>query len=279
MRIGVIGCGSIGSRHARNAKALGHDVSSFDSDAERAFELAVELHGDPKVAAFCPTDNWQMFGKNDHFDAVLICTPAHTHTSVLLQLRDAGYIGPLFVEKPICDTLVDARYFLDWPNPVRMVGYQLRFHPQAKALKNIIHRALVGNFRIECDMRMWPGLAYGPAILECSHELDLALWCGLSNLRSATMTEHAAALRFENGRVDLDGRASRYWREWNGTNGTLGYQCAFDSPEELGEQMYVDELAHFLRCAETGSPVAPGCTFEEGIRVLEIIEAARRMAR
>lgn len=274
LRVGIIGCGSIGSRHARNVVALGHVPVMYDID---------DQHLDAFARLNIGYVEYERLGKFYDLDAVLICTPAHTHASVLLRLRDAGYAGPLFVEKPICDTLTDARVFLGWPGSM-MIGYQLRFHPALRALKASVPQPTGGGFYVDCDMQTWPGADYGLAILEMSHELDAALFCGAPSTIDAreavTVTDTRATFWLGQGSrwlIDMDGSSKTYLRYWM-LDPSTDPPIRFHSPEELGDQMYRDELAHFLHCVETGAPIGPGCTAEEGIRVLEVIEAARKLA-
>ena len=274
MNIGVIGCGSIGSRHARNLVALGHRPWLYD----------VRPVGQP--ATGCTITN-RLDDLACHVEAVLICTPAHTHTSVLRQLGECGYAGPVFVEKPICDTLADAKDWRDWPHPVVMVGYNLRFHHALLALRASVRRPTAGEFYLDCDMRQWPGRDYGMILTEGSHELDAALFCGaparvgqvdiLTTTRATFWLDKDIGARWL---IDLDGDCQKYLRHWALGSPSQPDQSPvrFTSPEVLGDEMYLDELAHFLRAVE-GGPIAPGCTREEGIVVLDVIEQVRRLGQ
>jgi predicted dehydrogenase len=268
VNVGVIGLGSIGVRHARNVLALGHRPWVFDA---RPFTQTIEGL----------TQTNRLFDVADNAEAMLICTPAHTHTSVLLQLREAGYAGPLFVEKPICDTLVDKRHWDAWPHLTTMVGYNLRFHPAARALKAYRHPT-GGGFYIDCDSRQWPGAAYANVALECSHELDLALWLGApADVQTCNVYGfHRVTIWLGDGDrwlVDLDDRCEAYLRHWMlGGPEPVPPVVKFHAPEELGEQMYVDELAHFLDCAANGLPtITP---FADGLRVLDVLAQAQHLA-
>jgi len=46
MRFAIVGAGSIGQRHLRNLRALGHDVLVFDADPRRAEEAAAASGAD-----------------------------------------------------------------------------------------------------------------------------------------------------------------------------------------------------------------------------------------
>lgn len=255
MRIAIVGGGSIGSRHARNAKALGHDVRVFDSDFSRGEPIS-------DVWLFRP-------------QAAIICTPASVHHLSAMHLQGNGFAGPLFVEKPIATGR--AEIFNRWPHPVTMVGYNLRFHPAVEHMRRC--RPTSGDLTLECDSRTWPGAAYGDLLLECSHEIDLALALGAEPDIAGTtyLREHSADFRLgPRWGVHLNDRADRYLRRWDVSGKTSGCSFVFRDPVELTEQTYVDELRHFLLCVETGRPTA--ITFSDGLRVVEICERVKELA-
>lgn len=240
MRVGVIGLGSIGKRHAANAREMGHVVCFYDPMVDnqpphmiRATEIGV-------IADFS--------------EAVLICTPAVTHADVAAQLRIEGYRSALFVEKPLALSVEECAIFREWPSPVTMTGYQLRFHPVARALKQIggwVH----GMFGCRCN-----NSKYGNDLFELSHEIDLALWLGV-----------------EPNPGYLDGQAQDYSRSWYADQAGLALGVQFSTPEALGTEMYHAELAHFLDCVEKNVPtITP---FSDGIRVVQICEDAMAGAR
>lgn len=270
----VIGCGSIGSRHVRNLLALGVNVAVVDSDPAA---LARIRWAHPAVDLLdSSTGPWH---EPWRADAVVIATPADAHAVMAMLLRIGSYAGPLFVEKPIVTSLADADVFRDWPHPVQMVGYMLRFHPQAQRMHAAIAPAAHVSCHVECDMATWPGGAkHGDPLLECSHELDLALWCGASpTVRDFyTLRRGAAAFNLgKNGTVTMDWTSPRYRREWDGVGEQIGFQWRFDSPEELGDEMYEREIAHFLECVKRGELLPPAASFADGLKVVEVIEQAR----
>lgn len=278
MRVAVIGCGSIGTRHARNLKALGHWVSTFDTDAEKAFSLAVECHGDPKTAAFCPTDNWRIFGPRDRFDAVFICTPASTHGEVASELLELGYIGPLYVEKPLATSIDEAEIFRVWPNLVLMVGYNWRWNFEvgmwwkAAATGQMPTRV---SFQCETDYASWPGSGYGDPVLECSHEIDLAYALLGESLRLTRAQRNGPAgliLDFINddiitATVDLHWAARQSGRRFTARAGEAVFK---EEPSQASIDLsYIDAVQHFLSCIEAKR--RPDCSMEDGIRVLQLL--------
>lgn len=261
MRIAIIGGGSIGQRHARNAQQLGHDVDVYDSDRRK---------GDP-LWLFRPSD------------AAMICTPASTHAEVAVNLLSLGYRGPLFVEKPI-DVVADSLIFRSWPSSVTMVGYNWRFHP----LLDFWREAQPSLIECTChtDMREWPGTGYADPLLECSHELDFVMSrlgrideiCVAPSLSPFTI---GIGLRLGHARgwsrivlrwFERPFRAFRFEYE----TAAIDIQPGVGPGDQALDQSYVAELKHFLACVEDGRPT--DIPFEHGLQVVEICQRVKELA-
>lgn len=181
MKIGIIGLGSIGLRHARNAKALGADVIAFDPDADRR-SLAQAIGAEV-------TDN------EDHAfdaaDAVVVCSPNKFHLDHLRRAVSAGKHA--LVEKPLSHTMDGIYGVLDnarAKNLVVGVAMNLRFHPVSQAVKAIIESAEFGaplwaRFTMSSYLPDWrphqdyrkgytADVATGGVLLDVIHEPDLA---------------------------------------------------------------------------------------------------------
>lgn len=268
MRVAVLGCGSIGTRHIGNLLALGCEVQAFDVSAPARQAILERYPGQVQV------DDRLSF---DRVDALVIATPLESH---LMWVEEAIRRRlPFFVEKPLgtLEQLPRWRELAALQLPVNQVGYQLRFHPVANTLREHC-TARAGTFTVACDMRTWPGQGYGPMLLELSHEIDLALWCGAPvTVTYAALTDHTAALTLGDWCVALDSRAPRYRRFWRVSDQFTSYQQAFRSPDELGEAMYVDELQHFLLCVRHSLP--SNVPLADGLRVLEVCQQVEQLAR
>jgi predicted dehydrogenase len=234
MRVAVLGCGSIGQRHLRTLQALGCDVGAFDVIPRSGTGVRC-------VGAFV----------SSHWDAVVIATPYDTHLQYVERAIHAG--TPFFVEKPLGSLeqmprwrILAARSDL----PVHQVGYMLRFHPRYRALRQLIPHPTQGQFTCHFDRSTWPGKSYGPAALEASHELDLALDCGLRS-----------------GAVELMADAP-YFRAWNLSDARTTASVTFPNASELGEQMYHDEVAHFLDRVQGRADLGVACDLPQAVRVL-----------
>ena len=148
---GILGMGSIGSRHASNLRSLGHEVIWYDPMREDG-----SSYGDVV----------------DKTDAIVIASPTDLHYQ---QLMDALHTKkPIFCEKPIAH-VEDERF-----KNVMMVGYNLRFHPCVGVAKNDWLAASSGGI----GKVLWAHFTCGQyndkytdnVILNWSHEIDLALY-------------------------------------------------------------------------------------------------------
>jgi len=184
----VVGCGSIGRRHARNLKSLGVRQLGFcDTNAEALKQCREELHGETfgdygeALRKFRP-------------DIVLICTPPVYHVEEALAALQAR--AHVFIEKPLSHEsggiqvlIAEARHH----DRSVQVGYNMRFHPGLKILKELVDSGKIGRvlwLNVEAgqylpDWRPWQHYreSYsarhelgGGIILDGSHELDYICW-------------------------------------------------------------------------------------------------------
>ena len=91
----VIGLGSIGRRHAKIFRNLGHEIYGVDSRNDRVKQAEQEI--DIKLTS----SNLDEMLKNYEFDASLICTPPNSHTEIALKLAKKSI--NIFVEKPLAN--------------------------------------------------------------------------------------------------------------------------------------------------------------------------------
>lgn len=275
MRIAIFGGGSIGQRHAANLRK--NDVLTCVLDVDPARGAAPETF-DPR---------WP--------DAVIIATPAATHEAVATTLLDCGYSGPLFVEKPLALRSA-APVFRDWPHPVTMVGYNWRFHPELQLLAGVMATGGTVHLDMKTDIRTWPGAGYSNPLLECTHELDLACaWLGgptsvhggsLDVGRGAwvQMRHQSLAGVATDSIVDLRWHrqpASRTYTFHPFGGSTILARIATGA-EAVGVAVsYQRELDRFLdmvRDAAAGVRlIGSGCSFADGLRVIEICERVKEL--
>ncbi len=296
MRLLIVGCGSIGGRHARNLRALGaHELLLQDVDERRWRPLASALG----VRGF--TDLGDALASSP--DAVVVANPTSCHIATAMAAVRAGC--HLFIEKPFSHSLdgVDDLIALVRSRRLKtLVACNLRFDPGLAATKASLDAGAIGRLlamRIQFGYYLpdWhPNEDYragysarkdlgGGVLLDAIHEIDYARWLGgeVSQVSGviarvgdlAIETEDLALvwLRFASGTVaeiHLDYLNCCYTRncELLGTEGTLRWdfgsglaqlyrgdrrewQTVGRRPEGCApDQMYMAEMAHFLRCLQ-----------------------------
>lgn len=316
----VVGCGSIGTRHAENLSDLGVEVSVFDVDQSRRRELADRIDGKPRGSL--------EEGLDECPDMVVVSTPSNHHVEPAMKAARAGC--DLFVEKPLSNNLDRIPELLTEAQQrdlVTMVGSNFRFHPAITTIKRLVDDAAVGNVvsvRIEAGSYLpdWQsGVDYrelysskagvGGALLDYIHELNYARWLfgdvqtvtGMVGSQSSLEieTEDTATLvaRFEDGtlcEIHVDYVQRSYSRSCHviGEEGTIRWEWDWSSvrrydPEsdswiteasweddwEMND-MYVDEMKHFLTCVEKRAKTRS--TLPEGYRDLQVAMATKDSA-
>lgn len=268
LRIGVVGTGSIGQRHIGNLLSHGCVVRAMDTDPE-ARTRAKREHVHASVSAFIDFEG---------LDGLVVATPLEHHLEWVEEAirRDL----PFFVEKPLGTMEQLPRWFeiAAMRLPVHAVGYNLRAFDGAKKLRNATRFGYPEmRFILSCDMSKWPG-RYGDPLLECSHEIDLALWCGADYCVSS----------FEAGRSGFTMRlgdrcsvvvktdAEAYERRWS-----IGEDVVRVGRPGDFKWSYDREMSGFLygiRYGQQSQRAQYGlCDIEEAVRVLDVCARAKAM--
>lgn len=178
MRIGLIGCGGIARRvHLPNLLRLGVEVAALADLDPAAREQAAR-----QVPAATLHDDWRALLETQQLDGVLICSPPACHTEQTLAFLEAG--KPVYLEKPLADTLAGARRIVEAARTSRaplMVGFNLRFHPLTEQLRRLWFR--LGALRAVCSVftagsavETWRAGA-GPLLELGCHHVDLTRFC------------------------------------------------------------------------------------------------------
>jgi predicted dehydrogenase len=141
LKVGVIGLGFFGERHARIYAALPNArlVAVCDRDEARARQIATQLGAEPVTSAA------DLLGRDD-IDAVSICLPDRHHTDVALHAAAAG--KSILLEKPLAHDAAHARRIVDAAEAagVRlMIGHILRFDPRYAQVHAAAAPALLGD--------------------------------------------------------------------------------------------------------------------------------------
>jgi len=204
----IVGCGSIGKRHAGNLIKLGHSVAAFNRGESRRKEMQ-DLFG-IKVYADLP----EMLNM-EKAEAAFICTPnsLHLQHALIAARHDLN----LFIEKPLSHTmegLNELKYLVSSRGLITHVGANLRFHFGPSMIKKNILSGKIGrplwahlwagmhlpDWHPEEDYRvMYSAKANlgGGATLDFIHELDLVCWMFGDPDRLAAMTGKSGWLEIE----------------------------------------------------------------------------------
>lgn len=128
MKLLIIGCGSIGSRHARNAQVLGHSVVLSDPNHERG------QYTDYKVAL-----------EHERIDAAVVASPSNLHVEAARYLAEKRI--PICIEKPLAtsrDGLEELLRVVAEKKVVTMMAQSYRWHEGMFELKKILDSGVLG---------------------------------------------------------------------------------------------------------------------------------------
>ena len=314
-KILVVGCGSIGQRHARLlAEREDVAVSLCDTDAGN---LDAALKDAPGAATFGQHQDALADGP----DAVFVCTPNRLHAPIAMEAMEAG--ADVFCEKPIADqveageSMVDAS---DRTGRLLHVGYVMRMHPMTKFMREMVDRGAVGQlvsgramvgtyYTLQCARTPYRLEESNALIYDYTHELDfMALFFGSPHAVVATKAVlgnveikpdpnlFALIVTFESGAVvtvhmDYIQLPQRRWLELYGDRGTLAgdftdnqcrhYEYGSDGyhayPFTLGrDDLYRTQIEEFLKAIRTTrQPVVSG---RDALQALRMAEAGIRSA-
>ena len=196
MRFLICGIGSIGQRHYKNLKYLGHETALFRASggANTSFIdkfLSEEQSSGRQVKIY---HNFNEAIDDFNPDAVFITNPNSKHMETALLAARSGQ--NIFIEKPLShnrDRLEELKALAKKKNLKIMIGYNLRCHPLLKKMKLMVKNGEIGqpiSAHIEMgenieDWHPWEDYrqayaAYkkggGGAVLCFSHDIDYLYW-------------------------------------------------------------------------------------------------------
>ncbi len=311
----VTGTGAIALRHSRLLRTAGNEVVHVRRFGTTSGD---QLDGAPVVSSLEEA-------LSQHPVAGIVATAAPDHVPSACAMLERGL--DVLIEKPLAEDAAGARSLVELAassKGLSMVAYCLRFRAGIAALtreagtgrigRPLGFRAVVGQFLP--DWR--PGRDYretvsarralgGGALLELSHEIDLALLilgpvvsvvaraAKHSNLEidvedtADLILEHATGA-MSNLHLDMTDRASNRSCRLTGTEGTLewvqgggGLRCFRPSmgwspmekeDPDAGARMYEEQWRYFEDCRREREKPHP--SVDEGVAVLRVVDAARR---
>lgn len=314
-RVLVVGCGSIGRRHARLlAERPDVEVSVCDTLADN---LQAALAGAAGAKGF---DDFETALAVEP-DAVFVCTPNHLHRPMSLAALEAGC--DVLCEKPLADTVENAAAIAEaaaGSDRMLHVGYSLRSHTGLRRLRELVEqgacgtlvgaRAMVGTyFTLMCATTPYRLEEENALILDYTHLLDyLRLLLGRLvrvSAESATLGDlemlprpnvFSLLLTHESGALsqmhaDYVQHPQRHITEVFGDRRTLVYDWQegelriFDRERDgynvervvTGrDDIYRTQIAEFLEAIH--GDMVPVCTPEEGLAALKAAMAAVQSA-
>ncbi len=313
IRIGIIGAGIAGERHAEAfSRHPGAVVAAFaEIDAGRGARVAARFN------ARHYTDYRDMLDAG--VDAVIVCLPHAMHRRCAQEAAQAG--AHILMEKPLATTLEDAAAILDAVDRagVRlMLGYVHRFRPEVETARQLIQSGQLGRPATALDRFMSGGMgdtprwvwhpqeAGGGVIMYGGvHAIDRLRWLLGAEITEVyartsvysnpapvedgvcavlTFATGASAVLYEN--APGFGRLGPWTTEVFGTEGALiittgagvEYRNAegvrrWDYPED---QRFAQQAAEFLAAITERRP--PSVSGEDGLRGLEVALAIYRSA-
>ncbi|MBQ8953769.1 MAG: Gfo/Idh/MocA family oxidoreductase [Clostridia bacterium] len=189
VRIGIIGCGGIANnKHMPSLKKLSQvEMVAFCDIIEERAAKAAKDYGVPGAGVY--TDYKELLARKD-IDVVHVLTPNRQHSFITVDALEAG--KHVMCEKPMAINSAEAKKMLDAARRTGKkltIGYQSRFKPESRYLKNCIESGDLGEIYFARAMAVrrrgvptWgvfldaENQGGGPLIDIGTHALDLTLW-------------------------------------------------------------------------------------------------------
>ncbi|HGJ65788.1 TPA: hypothetical protein ENS27_10400 [bacterium] len=135
VNVAVIGCGGMGSTHARRLSNMENVNLSYlvDANEESALKLQRET-GAKSISA-----DYKKILDDSKLDAVIICTHHHLHAPMSIASAETG--KHIFCEKPLALTMDDCLGIAETVEKAGvkfMMGFQARFSPFVLKLKEVV---------------------------------------------------------------------------------------------------------------------------------------------
>ena len=195
-RIIVVGCGSIGQRHARVLARRGDVcVELCDTSPDCLAEAMAPIGARTAYRSYR-----EALGSRP--DAVIIATPHARHAELVIAALGAGI--HVLCEKPMADNLSDAKRIATAALHSQCVldfGFTLHFHPGLRRLKELIGSGALGNIvHVFCRVGTYATLVSsrtrhqaaleGALLFDYVHQPDICYW--LTNAEPAAVYMSAA---------------------------------------------------------------------------------------
>lgn len=299
VKTGVIGCGKMGSFHAKKLKEIGESklIGLFDLDQERAKALASEL----KVNHY---ESYELLLKD--VEAVVVATPTHAHLEVAKDCIMSG--KHILIEKPIAQTTEQAQVLVELIKDKGIkstVGMIERFNPAFQKLVRLIKGHKIIGMELK-RISPYPERIKESIVFDMMiHDFDLAGKLGKTGVediraygkkkKSDTLDEVLATLYFKDGMIaKVDASRLRDYKERKVTVTTdrgiyeadlLNKKLFVRSFEDMtkkeeielkAEDQLYNELRSFLLSIQKDRD--PELSFEQATKALKIAEEVEKTA-
>ena len=153
LKVGLIGCGGMGTNHSACYSALNETVKVVavaDVRREKAEEIAKKFGAEIYLSG-------KELINNADVDFVDICLPTYLHTEHAVMAMEKGL--NVFIEKPICLNLEEAKLLLETEKKTGakvQVGHVIRFWAEYVWLKKVAESKKYGNIISAVFTRLSP---------------------------------------------------------------------------------------------------------------------------
>jgi predicted dehydrogenase len=141
IKVGVVGLGYWGPKHARNLADIdGVQLAWICDQSQERLEETAALY--PWVKA---TDSYDELLASD-VDAIVLATPVRTHHPLGMRALQAG--KHVLIEKPLAtssDQAMDLAETADRCQLIAMVGHTFQYNPAVNAVRDLIRRGELGD--------------------------------------------------------------------------------------------------------------------------------------
>jgi predicted dehydrogenase len=138
-KILIIGSGSIGERHLRCFQKTGRAIVTGCDANEQLLATIAQTYG---VAT---ATDWKLALDRDRFDAAVICTPAHLHVPMAVELLQRGL--HVLIEKPLSQSMAGVTELIATHQSSGRqvaVAYTLHAYPILSAVREFLQSGALG---------------------------------------------------------------------------------------------------------------------------------------
>ena len=158
-RVAIAGLGKMGIMHAAIVNAI--PDAQIVAVADQQKQLAHHVRSLGLDAPFFPSVE-EMLDRTE-VDAVFVCTPAAAHLSMARACVERGV--NVFVEKPLADTLENARRMVDLVESgavVHAVGYMKGHYPLYQKMRELVRAGALGRIH-QCHCSVYLSQVFRPS--------------------------------------------------------------------------------------------------------------------